>query len=620
MLPAPSSNQMAPAKRKREDNGGGHDEGETQYKNESNVQLRRSLRHAQAQMIVWGAAQDGSMGLGDVFECPMPLPLLLRSGSIGDSVRQIACGGSSTLCSTESGRVFSCGNNDDSATGRPAWNHGELEVTEGALSPEILHPISIPAPAVAISAGDSHGAFTTDTGELWGFGKFRQGDGTSSFSSTSSVAPEPVKFVFPWPQGTEGKEVVAIASGANFLLALTDDGTVLSVGVNANGVLGRLTPASVDSLKTHTATKDAAVAAVAAAALAEAEATAVNTASGMPGACPIATEEVEAAAEAAAKNQELRQAKLSTAEAAAAEATVRLAMAEFLDASTDLVFTEVTFPRSTPLQAIPTVTAIIAGDSHCLALTVSEVFAWGSNTHGQMGIPSAYDVISYLPKRVDALCGRGIVAGAAGNAFTILLDINGKVWTFGKYAHGPLGREVGNPQDPGTLTLAVDPTAIRASSVAAELVGAADKARAAGVTESAGLNLWERTAQAGGVTQSGTSAKFLASVDRKDDLPHPVPLQVTALPGKAVAVAAGSSNSAAVMASGELFTWGAGLSFMLGRGANENDAMAPVLFARPENREFVAVSFGGQHGVALTRASTGGSRVPRPAKRARVQE
>lgn len=70
-----------------------------------------------------------------------------------------------------------------------------------------------------------------------------------------------------------------------------------------------------------------------------------------------------------------------------------------------------------------------------------EVFAFGSNSHGQLGqldlIPRGNPVRVALPVAASAV--------AAGGHHSVVLAVTGEIFTFGSYQKGQLGREA--PRD-----------------------------------------------------------------------------------------------------------------------------------------------------------------------------
>lgn len=92
-------------------------------------------------------------------------------------------------------------------------------------------------------------------------------------------------------------------------------------------------------------------------------------------------------------------------------------------------------------------TAVVAGSYHSFSISAtpdggqSEVYAWGLNSYGQLGVPyefsmAASNQLVYFPRRVNELCGRGFVSGDGGETHTVMLTGAGKVFTFGRSAYG----------------------------------------------------------------------------------------------------------------------------------------------------------------------------------------
>jgi len=84
------------------------------------------------------------------------------------------------------------------------------------------------------------------------------------------------------------------------------------------------------------------------------------------------------------------------------------------------------------------VIAIAAGGSHSLALTKEgAVFSFGRGIFGQLGHGNREDQLN--PKVIEALCGRRVVAIAAGERTSMALNADGVVYSFGWGPHGMLG-------------------------------------------------------------------------------------------------------------------------------------------------------------------------------------
>ncbi|HXJ81580.1 MAG TPA: hypothetical protein VMS64_23220 [Candidatus Methylomirabilis sp.] len=92
--------------------------------------------------------------------------------------------------------------------------------------------------------------------------------------------------------------------------------------------------------------------------------------------------------------------------------------------------------------SLPIATAIAAGTSHSLALDAcGVVWAWGLNSSGQLGINSNDGFELFATPSAFRL-GTTIIAIAAGGDHSLALDKQGHLWAWGDNSHGQLG--IGN--------------------------------------------------------------------------------------------------------------------------------------------------------------------------------
>jgi alpha-tubulin suppressor-like RCC1 family protein len=74
------------------------------------------------------------------------------------------------------------------------------------------------------------------------------------------------------------------------------------------------------------------------------------------------------------------------------------------------------------------VVAVAAANKHSAVLTeAGEVYTWGCNTEGQLGYGTSNSVSNYIPRVVECLKGRKLVAVSAAKYHTIVLGAEGEV-------------------------------------------------------------------------------------------------------------------------------------------------------------------------------------------------
>ncbi|KAI0228426.1 putative E3 ubiquitin-protein ligase HERC4 [Lamellibrachia satsuma] len=89
---------------------------------------------------------------------------------------------------------------------------------------------------------------------------------------------------------------------------------------------------------------------------------------------------------------------------------------------------------------------VSCGDSHSVAVTdAGEVFAWGNNRHGQLGCGSTDVIQSKTPKLVRSLSSSVALQVVCGSQHTLALMRYGDVFAWGGNSYGQLG--IGNVKD-----------------------------------------------------------------------------------------------------------------------------------------------------------------------------
>jgi alpha-tubulin suppressor-like RCC1 family protein len=266
-------------------------------------------------------------------------------------VTATAAGGFHSLALDTFGNVWTWGNNDFAQVGTtctllPAGICSErafvAPVRNNALFAQLHQTCGQPL-ATAVAAGDRHSLALDACGVVWGWGLNTSGQLGLKSNGIDPIVPF-VLFATPseFPQGTT---ITAIAAAGDHSMALDSQGNLWAWGNNANGQLG------------------------------------------------IGDQDVE----------------------------------------TSTVPVKLPFPENTRFIKIA------AGARHSLAIDSNgNVWAWGANLNGQLG--NGTNIDSFGPTRVTFPDGTPrIVTIAAGGHHSLALDANNNLWAWGGNEHGQLG-------------------------------------------------------------------------------------------------------------------------------------------------------------------------------------
>lgn len=212
-------------------------------------------------------------------------------------------------------------------------------------------------------------------------------------------------------------------------------------------------------------------------------------------------------------------------------------------------------PVPLTVGGLTNVKAIAAGAGHGLALLANgTVMAWGENESGQLGSGSLAP--SSTPVAVKHLTG--VKAIAAGGAFSLALLSNGTVMAWGDDERGELANVAGEEEG-----LSKTPVAVEHLSGATAVAAGADHALAL---------------LSGGTVAGWGGDSFGQLGDGATAASRPSPVAVGGLSG-VTAISAGADDSAALLGSGSVMTWGTNASGVLGAGATFgfSDVPVPVL-------------------------------------------
>ncbi|PNY08361.1 hypothetical protein L195_g004881 [Trifolium pratense] len=169
---------------------------------------------------LWGNGDYGRLGLGDLNSQWKPA---ICTSFHNQNVNSIACGGAHTLFLTDNGCVYATGLND----------FGQLGTSESkqySLVP--LQVFGHEKKVVQISAGYNHSSAITEDGELYMWGKNTTGQ-LGLGKRAPNIVPLPTKV-----ESFDGITVKMAALGSEHSVAISDEGEAFSWGTGVSGRLG----------------------------------------------------------------------------------------------------------------------------------------------------------------------------------------------------------------------------------------------------------------------------------------------------------------------------------------------------------------------------------------------
>eukprot|EP00474_Spongospora_subterranea_P006862 CRZ07320.1 hypothetical protein [Spongospora subterranea] len=235
------------------------------------------------------------------------------------------------------------------------------------------------------------------------------------------------------------------------------------------------------------------------------------------------------------------------------------------------------------LQGIK-VAYIACGAYHSIAIDGNEtgtVYSWGKNDSGQLGLGHRNDCSS--PTVIEALSSKPIKMIACGWEHNLAITVQGEAlsWGSGYEASRPvLGHGGCTPETiPRTLDALHDKTLVFV---------AAGWDHALAITESGELYTWGE----------GLSGKLGHGDSANQELPR----QVEALALQQIVwVDGGADHSAAISATGQVWTWGGGSEFQLGHGS-ESYSNVPINVNALSGTSIRSIRVGDKYSMAITGA------------------
>lgn len=253
------------------------------------------------------------------------------------------------------------------------------------------------------------------------------------------------------------------------------------------------------------------------------------------------------------------------------------------------------FAGCDPLTGIKAISTL---SDHSLALTDDgSVLAWGGNKYGQLGnnaIAPEPAPVSVCRKGDHGPCVHGAKAVAAGYYHSLALTVDSAVAAWGRNDSGQVGN---NSRDHrGSPVYVLKDNATRLDNVVSISAGAE---HSVALLDDGDVYAWGNNSA--GQLGDGTTTDRLTAV------------KVSGLPDKAVAVAAGGSHTAALLADGTVYTWGYGSVGRLGQGTTTTGPQpTPRRVCAPGEsapcttglKDVTAIDAGGAHTIARLRDGT----------------
>ncbi len=173
----------------------------------------------------WGDSRQGQVGDGT--SATSRTSPVLTAGMTGKTITQISAGGPHALALDSDGKVYSWGQNAQGQIGDGTTNARRTPavVTSGVMAGKTI---------TQISAGYYHSIVIGSTGAIYGWGSDNYGQ-TGSGTTTTTPRSTPIAATAGC---VAGKTFTKLATGQYFTLALASNGTLCGWGQNSYGQVG----------------------------------------------------------------------------------------------------------------------------------------------------------------------------------------------------------------------------------------------------------------------------------------------------------------------------------------------------------------------------------------------
>lgn len=465
----------------------------------------------------WGANANSMVGDGSSADRTEPTRV-----SSNVTFRSVTGATQNAFAVARDGRLYGWGRNNVGQVGIGATS---ATVKIPTLITDQASFIDVQTPSAASAAVDTQRAFAIDTAHRmwsWGGGKaYAWGDGTT-VSAHRPVAQQMIL--------REGVALTQVAAGANHTAGIAADGTAWTWGAGGAGQLGTGATANSDSPS------------------------------------PVTGRYADRPATVSVGEQVLTVLSSMGSYYAAGRNTVgQLGTGTTTDTAT------IARPHGVSYEQVDT------GTQHTLALGRDDgnVYAWGRNNYGQLGDGSTTNRTS--PVAVQGLPAGAIVKIAASGNFSLALDRDGGLWSWGQNAYGQLGI--------GTTTASSTAQRVPLDARIVDIAGGTEHALA--VDSAGGLWSWGRNQNG----QLGTGSVSETAVTLPTKVTTTAPL---------LTVSAGGTFSTAITVDGRLFGWGGNNTNLNGHG--NTGVRNPRIIPTTKDARFVMVQSAATGSVAIDTA------------------